>query len=149
VADTRRTRRAHRGWPAQLAPPPLESGARVVVEVEAWTNPEEAHGWTVLATPVRAEGGTDGAILQAYQDHNTTVEPGLRWLKNPAAIVPGRLEKPERIAALAMLMVLGLRSYSVLQRQVRLYLRTQVQQLPGNTGPTAPQRRWWWPCWHQ
>jgi hypothetical protein len=36
-----------------------------------------------------------------------------------------------------MLTVLGLLVYSVLQRQVRLYLRTQAQQLPGNKGLTA------------
>jgi hypothetical protein len=47
------------------------------------------------------------------------------------------LEKPERIAALAMLTVLGLLVYRVIQRQVRLYLRTHDQQLPGNKGLTA------------
>jgi hypothetical protein len=47
------------------------------------------------------------------------------------------LEKPERIAALAMLTVLGLLVSSVIQRQVRLYLRAHAQQLPGNKGMTA------------
>jgi hypothetical protein len=65
------------------------------------------------------------------------VEPGFRWLKNPAAIAPVWLEKPERIAALAMLTVVGLLVYSVIQRQVRLYLRTHDQQLPGNKALTA------------
>src|SRR5207245_9359159 len=60
-----------------------------------------------------------------------------RWLKHPAAIAPVWLEKPERIAALAMLTVLGLLVYSVIQRQVRLYLRTHDHQLPGNKGLTA------------
>jgi hypothetical protein len=36
------------------------------------------------------------------------------------------LEKPERIATLAMLTVASLLVYSVIQRQVRLYLRTRV-----------------------
>ena len=36
-----------------------------------------------------------------------------------------------------MLTVLGLLVYSIIQRQVRLYLRTQDQQLPGNKGLTA------------
>jgi hypothetical protein len=53
------------------------------------------------------------------------------------AIAPVWLEKPERIAALAMLTVVGLLVYSVIQRQVRLYLRTHAQQLPGNKGMTA------------
>jgi hypothetical protein len=137
VADTRRTRRARRGRPAKLAPPPLESGDRVAVGVEALANAEEDNGWTVLATTVSGESCTDVEILQAYQDQNTTVEPGFRWSKNPAAIAPVWLEKPERIAALAMLTVLGLLVYSVIQRQVRLYLRTHDQQLPGNKGLTA------------
>src|SRR4029453_19182955 len=42
-----------------------------------------------------------------------------------------------RIAALAMLTGLGLLVYSIIQRQVRLYLRTHDQQLPGNKGLTA------------
>jgi transposase len=137
VADTRRTRRARRGRPAKMDPPPLASGYRLVVEVEALANAEEDNGWTVLATTVSVEGCTDVEILQAYQDQNTTVEPGFRWIKNPAAIAPVWLEKPERIAALAMLTVLGLLVYSVIQRQVRLSLRTHAQQLPGNKGMTA------------
>jgi transposase len=137
VAATRRTRRARRGRPAKMAAPPMESGYRLAVEVEALANPEEDNGWTVLATTVDAEVCPDADILQAYQDQNTTVEPGFRWIKNPAAIAPVWLEKPERIAALAMLTVLGLLVYSVIQRQVRLYLRTHDQQLPGNKGMTA------------
>jgi len=47
------------------------------------------------------------------------------------------LEKPERIAALAMLTVVGLLVYSIIQRQVRLSLQTHDQQVPGNKGATA------------
>ena len=137
VAESRRTRRARRGRPAKTDPAPTESGYRLVVEVEVLRHPEEDNGWTVLATTVRPEEGTDTEILQAYQDQTTTVEPGFRWIKNPAAIAPVWLEKPERIAALAMLTVIGLLVYSIIQRQVRLYLRTHDQQLPGNKGLTA------------
>src|SRR5712691_3025708 len=137
ATETRRTRRARRGRPAKTAPPPTESGYRVVVEVEALGNPEEDNGWTVLATTVRPEGGTDTEILQAYQDQNTTVEPGFRWIKNPAAIAPVWLEKPERIAALAMLTVVGLLVSSLIQRQVRLYLQHHDQQVLGHKGETA------------
>jgi transposase len=107
------------------------------VEVEPLANVEEENGWAVLATTVSAEVCSDADILQAYQEQNTTVEPGFRWIKNPAAISPVWLEKPERIAALAMLTVLGLLVYSIIQRQVRLYLRTHDQQLPGNKGMTV------------
>ena len=47
------------------------------------------------------------------------------------------LEKPERIAALAMLTVVGLLVSGIIQRQVRLYLRAHDQQIPGNKGLTA------------
>jgi transposase len=137
VADTRRTRRARRGRPAKTDPPPTESGYRLAVEIEALSNAEEDKGWTVLATTVSAETCADTEILQVYQEQNTPVEPGFRWIKHPAAISPVWLEKPERIAALAMLTVLGLLVYSIIQRQVRLYLRTHEQQLPGNKGLTA------------
>src|SRR5437870_7564182 len=137
VAESRRTRRARRGRPAKTDPAPTESGYRLVVEVEVLRHPEEDHGWTVLATTVRPEEGADTEILQAYQDQKTTVEPGFRWSKNPVAIAPVWLEKPERIAALAMLTVIGLLVYSIIQRQVRLYLPTHAQQLPGNKGLTA------------
>jgi transposase len=85
----------------------MESGYRLAVEVEASTNSEEDNGWSVLATTVSAEVCTDAEILQAYQEQHTTVEPGFRWLKNPAASAPVWLEKPERIAALALLTVVG------------------------------------------
>jgi transposase len=137
VADTRRTRRVRRGRPAKTDPPPTEAGYRLVVELEALPNPEEDNGWTVLATTVSAAACADAEILQAYQEQHTTVEPGFRWIKNPAAIAPVWLEKPERIAALAMLTVVGLLVYSVIQRQVRLYLRTHDQRLPGNKGMTT------------
>jgi hypothetical protein len=41
------------------------------------------------------------------------------------------------MAALAMRTVIGLRVYTVIQRQVRLSLRTHGQQIPGNKGLTA------------
>ena len=76
----------------------------------------------MLATPVGAEECHDPEVLQAYPEQNTPVEPGFRWIKNPAAITPVWLEKPERIATLAMLTVVGLLVYALIQRQVRLYL---------------------------
>jgi transposase len=137
VADTRRTRRVHRGRPAKTEPPPMEAGYRLVVEAERMSQPEEDNGWTVLATTLSAAACPDAEVLQAYQEQHTSVEPGFRWIKNPAAISPVWLEKPERIAALAMLTVVGLLVSSIIQRQVRLYLQTHAQQLPGNKGMTA------------
>ena len=137
IAETRHTRRARRGRPAKTELPPMESGYRLEVEVERLPNPEEDNGWTVLATTVSSAVSPDAEILQAYQEQHPTVAPGFRGIKNPAAISPVWLEKLERIAALAMLTVIGLLVYSVIQRQVRLYLRRHDQQIPGNKGPTA------------
>ena len=136
VADTRRMRRARRGRPAKTEPPPLESGYRLVVEVEA--GQPGGGQWLDGAGDDGQRGGLYGcggaAGLSGATHQRGT---GLRWIKNPAAISPVWLEKPERIAALAMLTVVSLLVYTVIQRQVRLYLRTHAQQLPGNKGETA------------
>jgi transposase len=130
-------KRTRRGRPPKAEVPQVEVRYRLVVHREALVPSEEAYGWTVLATTLRPEVCTDAELLQAYQEQHITVEPGFRWIKNPAAISPVWLEKPERIAALAMLTVVGLLVYAVIQRQVRRYLREQNQQIPGNKGPTA------------
>jgi hypothetical protein len=102
-----------------------------VGEGEALSAPEEDKGWTVLATTVRSEEWPEADILQAYQDQNTPGEPGFRWIKHPAAISLVWLEQPERMAALARLTVVGLLVSSVIQRQVRLSLRTRASRSQG------------------
>lgn len=136
-AFSQRQKRVGRGRPPKAEQPQMDQRYRVVVEVEVVDRAEDEHGWTVLATTVGSEVCSDEEILQAYHNQHSTVEPGFRWIKNPAAIAPVWLEKPERIAALAMLTVVGLLVYALIQRQVRLYLREQHQALPGNKGPTT------------
>jgi hypothetical protein len=130
-------KRTRRGRPPKAEAPQVEVRYRLAVHSEVLVPSEDAHGWTVLATTVPPDVCTDTEILQAYQEQHVTVEPGCRWLKHPAAIAPVWLEKPERIAALAMLTVVGLLVYAVIQRQVRLYLHAHDQQVPGKKGPTA------------
>jgi transposase len=130
-------KRSRRGRPPKAEVPQVEVRYRLSGSAEALLPPEAAHGWTVLATTLRSEECTDVEMLQAYQEQHITVEPGFRWIKNPAAISPVWLEKPERMAALAMLTVVGLLVYAVIQRQVRLYLRDHDRQIPGNKGATA------------
>jgi transposase len=130
-------KRTRRGRPPKAEAPQVEVRYRLGVHPEALVPSEDAHGWTVLATTMQPEGCTDTEMLQAYQEQHITVEPGFRWIKNPAAISPVWLEKPARIAALAMLTVVGLLVYAVIQRQVRLYLHDHDQQVPGNKGLTA------------
>ena len=136
-AVTQRQKRTQRGRPPKTELPQDTIRYRLRVEAAAHVPSADTQGWTVLATTVGAESCTDTEILQAYQEQHITVEPGFRWIKNPAAISPVWLEKPARIAALAMLTVVGLLVYAVIQRQVRLYLREQNQQIPGNKGLTA------------
>jgi hypothetical protein len=98
-ACTQRTKRTHRGRPTTAEAPQLEQRYRVVVVGEEGEQAEEDNGWTVLATTVGEEGCTDAEILQAYHDQHSPVEPGFRWIKNPAAMTPMWRENPERIAA--------------------------------------------------
>jgi hypothetical protein len=121
-------KRMRRGRPPKAEAPQVAVRYRLGVHPEALVPSEDTHGWTVLATTVRPEGGTDTELLQAYQEQHITVEPGFRWIKHPAAISPVWLEKPERIAALALLTVVGLLVYAVIQRQVRLSLREHDRQ---------------------
>jgi transposase len=132
-----RKKRTRRGRPPKAEQPQEEVYYRLGVERTALERAKDEQGWFVLATTVGAEGCADTEVLQAYQEQNTTVEPGFRWIKNPAAITPVWLEKPERIATLAMLTVMGLLVYALIQRQVRFYLRDHNQYLPGNKGATA------------
>jgi transposase len=130
-------KRTQRGRPPKTEGPQVEVRYRLVVHREVLVPAADTYGWTVLATTIQPEVCTDTEILQAYQEQHITVEPGFRWIKNPAAISPVWLEKPQRIAALAMLTVVGLLVYAVIQRQVRLYLREHARQSPGNKGLTA------------
>jgi hypothetical protein len=131
-------KRPRRGRPPQAAAPQGEVRSRLRVHPEALLPAADAHGWTVLATPLRSEAWTDVERLQADQEHHSTVAPGLRGSKHPAALRPGCLEKPARLAAWAMLTVVGLLVDAVSQRQVRLDLRDPAQHSPGQKGPTAP-----------
>jgi hypothetical protein len=130
-------KRTRRGRPPQAEAAQVEVRSRLVVHPEALVPSEDAHGWTVLATTVPPEVGTEAERLQAYQEQHITVAPGFRWIKTPAAISPVWREQPERMAAWAMLTVVGLLVYAVIHRQVRRYLRDHDQHVPGHKGPTA------------
>ena len=136
-AQWQRKKWARRGRPPKDAAPQEERVYRLVVQAQASTPPVATFGWTVLATTVGEQQCGDAEIVRAYREQTTTVEPGFRWIKNPAAISPVWLEKPERIAALAMLTVVGLLVYGLIQRQVRQYLQQHGQCIPGNKGATA------------
>jgi transposase len=136
-SEWRVAKRSRRGRPAKGAAVPQERCYRLVMETAPLEPPVNSYGWVVLATTVSPGTSSDAEIVRAYRDQTTTVEPGFRWIKNPAAISPVWLEKPKRIAALAMLTVVGLLVYALIQRQVRQYLLLHDQRIPGNKGETA------------
>ena len=129
--------RAQRGRPRKSETVEPEQVYRLCLQTKALPPPMSTFGWLVLATTVSENTYNDAEIVGAYRDQTTTVEPGFRWLKNPAAITPVWLEKRERIAALAMLTVVGLLVYSLIQRQVRQYLQQHQRTIPGNKGDTT------------
>ena len=132
-----RQKRSQRGRPRKGEVAQEEVVYRLRVETKTLAAPVATFGWVVLATTVDESTCGDGEIVQAYRDQTTTVERGFRWIKNPAAISPVWLEKRQRIAALAMLTVVGLLVYGLIQRQVRQYLQQHQASIPGNKGQTA------------
>jgi len=98
-AVTQRQKRTQRGRPPKTEQPQDSLRYRLRGEAQAHGPATDTPGWTVLATPVGAESCPDTEILQADQEQHSTVEPGFRWRKTPAAISPVWREKPARIAA--------------------------------------------------
>jgi transposase len=135
-AHRQRQKCAKRGRPRKGEELPEEIVYPLKVSSQALTAPVATFGWLVLATTIEESIGSDAEMVRAYRDQTTTVERGFRWIKNPAAIHPVWLEKRERIAALAMLTVVGLLVYGLIQRQVRQYLQEHEATLPGNKGET-------------
>jgi transposase len=131
-----RQKRTQRGRPRKGEEPQEETVYQLKVTTQALAVPVATFGWLVLATTIEESICSDAEIVRAYRDQTTTVERGFRWIKNPAAIHPVWLEKRERIAALAMLTVVGLLVYSLIQRQVRQYLTEHEATIPGNKGET-------------
>jgi transposase len=135
-AHHQRQKRVGRGRPRKDEEPQEEVVYQLKVEAKALAPALETCGWLVLATTIDEQSCGDAEIVQAYRDQTATVERGFRWIKNPAAVSPVWLEKPQRIAALAMLTVVGLLVYGLIQRQVRQYLAQHEASIPGNKGPT-------------
>jgi transposase len=135
-AHHQRQKRAQRGRPRKGEERPEEIVYQLKVSSQALAAPVATFGWLVLATTLEESICRDAEIVRAYRDQTTTVERGFRWIKNPAAIHPVWLEKRERIAALAMLTVVGLLVYGLIQRQVRQYLQEHTTTIPGNKGQT-------------
>jgi transposase len=141
ASHLQRQKRTQRGRPRKGEEPQEETVYQLKVTTQALAAPVATFGWLVLATTIEDSSCSDAEIVRVYRDQTTTVETGFRWIKNPAAIHPVWLEKRERIAALAMLTVVALLVYGLIQRQVRQYLQEHEETIPGNKvetdNPTA------------
>jgi transposase len=106
-AQWQRKPRTHRGRPRKDEAVEHERVDRLPRHSKALSPLVSTFGGLVLATTVSEHTCDDAEIVRAYREQTTTVEPGFRWIKHPAAISPVWVEKRERIAALAMLTVGG------------------------------------------
>jgi transposase len=98
----------------------------------------------VLATNVSQEKSDQGQILKAYKGQDHT-EKGFAFLKKPEFFTSSlNLEKPGRIEAILMIMVLSLLIYSLAQRRLRNALIQSKETIPDQLKkPTNnPTMRW-------
>jgi len=74
-------------------------------------------------------------ILTAYKGQAASVERGFRFLKDPMFFASSLfLEKPERIMALLMVMVLSLLVYALAERSLRTALTQRDESIPNQVG---------------
>ena len=98
----------------------------------------------ILATNVLTERSNQAQILNAYKGQDYT-EKGFAFLKKPEFFTSSlNLEKPGRIDAILMIMVLSLLIYSLAQRRLRNALAKHKETIPDQLKkPTSnPTMRW-------
>ena len=98
----------------------------------------------VLATNMPKETLSDQQVLEAYKKQDYS-EKGFAFLKKPEFFTSSlNLEKPGRIEAILMIMVLSLLVYSIAQRRLRKQLEEHNQTIPDQLKkPTKnPTMRW-------
>jgi transposase len=142
VHEERPGTRGRRGRPRAGEAPPMETVWRVCVQIDA--DPqilEEAifrESCYVLVTTLPREGAaaaTDKQVFDFYREQNS-VEAAIRWAKNPLVVAPVFLKTEARIAALGLVYVLALMTYSLIQRHARARLLATRSVVPGNRGVT-------------
>jgi len=96
------------------------------------TQREEA-GCFVLLTNVPKEGAfaqSAGDVLKAYKEQHG-VEQTFGFLKDPVIVNSLFLQKPERIEALGLVLVLALLLWRLVERSLRVHVETTGSTLPG------------------
>jgi transposase len=90
----------------------------------------------------------DGDVIHTYK-HQHRVERGFAFLKDPLFLASSVfVKKPERIMAVAVMMVLCLLVYRLAEQRVRTQLAATGQSVPDQLKkpPQRPTMRWLFPC---
>jgi len=102
--------------------------AEIDFDAEKISNAKSKLGRFILATN---DLNLDPNIILGYYKGQQTVERGFRFLKDKSfRVAEVYLKKPERIEALAMIMVLTLMIYSVAEWMLRKRLRETGETIP-------------------
>lgn len=118
--------------------------AAVALDVKKFNHVLNQRSCFILATNVAKQDLDANDILKHYKRQDNT-EKGFAFLKKPEFFTSSlNLEKPGRIEAILMIMVLSLLVYSIAQRRLRQQLKIQKQTIPDQVKkPTEnPTMRW-------
>ena len=94
---------------------------------------EAEAGCCVLLTNVPTAGDlaqSASAILAVYKDQHGT-EPNYGFLKDPVIVKSRFLQKPERIEALGLILLLALLLWRLMERALRTHVETTSTPLTG------------------
>jgi transposase len=140
--EQRRLKRSHAGRPPKDAPIRTKRVWHTFLEIArdrvAFVRELARESCFILATNAPREGPSaqsDSQVFSAYQEQ-ATVEGCMRWAKGPLEVAPVFLKTPRRIAALGLVYVLALMTYSLIQRDARRRLVAAKAKMPGNIGWT-------------
>ena len=127
-----------RGRPRNDSPPPPTQTVYQLVLTSCDSDPEAVEAlrrslthFVLITDHLDATAHSDADILAEYR-HQHIVEGhcGFRWLKGPGQVAPVFLERPERIAALGLVLVLALMVRNYLQFTLRAELAIRDETVP-------------------
>ncbi len=102
----------------------------------------------IIGTNLVEEPWTDEAIIQSYRGQSV-VEKGFAFLKDPLFLASSVfVKKPERIMAIAFIMMLCLLVYKLAEFRVRQQLAATAQTIPNQVRKSTarPTMRWIFQC---
>ncbi len=133
VGEESRSRKRPRGRPAKDYLPEQETFLTIrpgfARSHQAIKEKKSRASCFVLLTNIPdSDDWPDNAILIEYKEQ-TVVEQSFAFMKNPKLVGPIYLKKPERVNALAYVLLMALLIYSLVQRRARLSLENEEQPM--------------------